>query len=29
MLLLDSGHLSKHDGEQAAWLDAQLTAHRN
>jgi hypothetical protein len=29
MLLLDSGHLSPHDGEQAAWLDAQLTAHRD
>lgn len=29
MLLLDSGHLSKHDGEQAEWLDAQLSAHRN
>ena len=29
MLLLDSGHLSKHDGEQAEWLDAQLMAHRN
>jgi hypothetical protein len=29
MVLLDSGHLSKHDGEQAGWLDAQLTAHRN
>lgn len=29
MLLLDSGHLSHHDGEQAAWLDAQLTAFRD
>jgi len=29
MLLLDSGHISPHDGEQAAWLDAQLTAHRD
>lgn len=28
MLMLDSGHLSEHDGEQAGWLDAQLTAHR-
>jgi len=29
MFLLDTGHVSPHDGEQAAWLDAQLTAHRN
>jgi hypothetical protein len=29
MFLLDSGHVSPHDGEQAVWLDAQLTAHRN
>ena len=29
MFLLDSGHVSPHDGEQAAWLDAELTAHRN
>lgn len=29
MFLLDSGHLSPHDGEQAEWLDAQLSAHRN
>lgn len=28
MFLLDSGHISPHDGEQAVWLDAQLTAHR-
>jgi hypothetical protein len=27
MFLLDSGHISPQDGEQAAWLDAQLTAH--
>jgi len=26
MFLLDSGHISPHDGEQAAWLEAQLTA---
>lgn len=29
MLLLDTGHVSPHDGEQAAWLDAQLTAYRH
>ncbi len=29
IFLLDSGHLSPHDGEQTEWLDAQLTAHRN
>lgn len=29
MFLLDSGHLSPHGGEQAAWLDAQLIAQRN
>ena len=28
MFLLDTGHLSPHGGEQAAWLDAQLTAQR-
>lgn len=28
LLLLDSGHISPHGGEQAAWLDAQLTAQR-
>ncbi len=28
MFLLDSGHLSRHDGDQAAWLDAQLSAQR-
>lgn len=26
LFLLDSGHISPHDGEQAAWLDAQLSA---
>ncbi len=29
ILLLDTDHVSPHDGEQAAWLDAQLTAHRH
>jgi hypothetical protein len=29
MFLLDSGHLSSHDGEQAAWLDEQLSVHRS
>jgi len=29
LLLLDSGHISAHEGEQAAWVDAQLTAHRD
>jgi hypothetical protein len=29
LYLLDTGHVSAHDGEQAAWLDAQLTAHRD
>ncbi len=28
MFLLDSGHISPHGGEQAAWLDAQLLAQR-
>jgi len=27
LFLLDSGHAAPHDGEQAAWLDAQLAAH--
>lgn len=27
LFLLDSGHAAVHDGEQAAWLDAQLTTH--
>jgi hypothetical protein len=29
LLLLDSGHICPQEGEQAAWLDAQLTAHRD
>ncbi len=29
MYLLDTGHISPHGGEQAAWLDAQFTAQRN
>jgi len=29
MYLLDSGHLTPHGGEQAAWLDAELNADRN
>ena len=29
MFLLDSGHLSRHGGDQAAWLDAQLSAQHN
>ena len=29
LLMLDSGHLATHEGEQAEWLDAQLAAHRN
>ena len=29
IFMLDSDHLSPHGGEQAEWLDAQLTAHRN
>ena len=29
MFLLDSGHLSRHGGDQAAWLDAQLSAQQN
>lgn len=29
MFLLDSGHLSRHGGEQATWLDAQLSAQHN
>ena len=29
LFLIDSGHVSAHDGEQAAWLDAQMTAHRS
>lgn len=29
LLLLDSGHIYPHDGEQAEWLDAQLAAHRD
>lgn len=29
MFLLDSGHLSRHGGAQAAWLDAQLSAQRD
>lgn len=28
LFLLDSGHLSRHEGEQAAWLDAELSALR-
>jgi hypothetical protein len=27
MFLLDSGHFRPHDGDQAVWLDAQLSAH--
>jgi hypothetical protein len=29
MFLLDSGHLNRHDGDQAAWLDAELAAQHN
>ena len=29
MFLLDTGHISPHGGEQAAWLDAQLSVQRN
>lgn len=29
MFLLDSGHLNRHDGAQAAWLDAELSAQQN
>lgn len=29
MVLLDTGHISPHDGAQAGWLDAQLSAFRD
>lgn len=29
MFVLDTGHLARHDGAQAAWLEAQLSAQRD
>jgi hypothetical protein len=29
IFLLDTGHVAPHDEDQAVWLDAQLTAHRD